>query len=446
MHWSPVRTRSGPLWAAAWVLLAAVSAARGDVVDDRAQDIVDALRRGDVQAAVSLLEDPSLTSDLADRPALVHVLCDRAYRFDDACAAAPPTSRMLLATVLMEVAEDTRASAAEDPRAAWALANALVLRERSGLAQGAASWLRAADLLVEAHAATPGAGEALGYAVTFLVEGAALAEPSRHELLKRAGAIATDLRRKHRDAVGSAAMVASAQLWAARTFLADDRRAAKAAVGEVFDCLRPFTRKGDDVAADTAALWNAAVTIGLERRYALREGYVTRTASALSGALLLDVPVSPQWTVTEVPETEDADAYVYVTQTDAEGETLRQILFRSYQWGLLYPFDGPNDVNGDNVKGLARGLQAISLERVFGAAARTAAPKKGKFGDGISGYQFSISGLTAGEEGRALSLHGYCGRGGRQSTHVVLIYVYAEGGALDVETEALLASIREPDA
>ncbi len=434
--------------AAAAVALAHVllfgSMARADQLDERAQDVIDALRRGDVPRAVEVLTGPDVADALVDRPALVHVICDRAYRFDDAMRAAPESARRRLSGSLLDVAERAHAAAPEDVRGTWALAQALVVRERSGPVEGAAAWLRAADLLEQAHERRPGEGEALGYAATFLLEGAAAVSDQQYVLQKRAATVAKAAARAHPKSVTLATTLASAHLWGARTLLGSNRRAGKSALQVVFAQLSPHLRRELPNAA-VAALWNDAVTLGAEAGFALRERYVTVPALALGGSVMFDVPVSPRWTVTEVPASGDYGAYVYVTQTDAAGNRLRQLLFRRYTWGYSYSFVGPVQVKGDNVKNLARGLRDVSCERVFAPGAEASRVRKSKMGKGFVGQQFVITGTVPGDAREPLTLYGYCVRGSHQETYGFLVYAYADGGAIDVEMEFVLAGLREPE-
>ena len=52
-------------------------------------------------------------------------------------------------------------------------------------------------------------------------------------------------------------------------------------------------------------------------------GLVPPAGRSLGGDVVFDVPVSARWTVTEVPETEDYGAYVYVSEADAAGAPRR---------------------------------------------------------------------------------------------------------------------------
>jgi hypothetical protein len=431
---------------AAFLVVACVlaSPARADETDERAQDVIDALRDGDVPLAGQLLAADGLPDRLADRPALVHVVCDRAYRCDDAFRAAPAPARRGLASTLLAVARQAHDGAPEDVRGLWALSHALVLKERAGPPEGAAAWLRAADLLETAHASAPGDGEALGYAVTFLLEGALLEPDDQHGLIKRAAAVGRSARRAHPKSAGLATTLASAQLWAADALLEENRKASKAALSAVFEQLEPHARK-DIPRSDVAALWNDAVTLDARGRFALRKRYLTAPADALNGAVVFDVPVSPRWTVTRVPGNDDSPGYVYVSQTDASGTLQRQLLFRSYTWGFGYTFTGPNEVKGDNVKNLARGLRDVSAERVFAPGADGEPVRKARVGRDFVGQSFEVGGNTRGEEPSPLTLHGYCVRGSHQRSFGFLVYVYRDDGEIGPEMEAVLGSLREPE-
>ena len=425
-------------------VLAAAAGAQDQDVASRAQDVIDALRGGDVPAAVEVLGDPDVADALAARPDLVHVVCDRAFRCDEGLRAATSASRRALSTALLDIAQRANAGAPEDVRGLWALSHALVLRERTGPSTGAAAWIRAAELLEQAHEKAPGGGEAVGYAVTFLVEAAVLEPDDAHALLKRAGALAKTAARTHRDSGSLATTIASAHLWGARELLAANRKASKAALQVTFSQLEPHVDR-DLPRGPVPALWNEAVTLDAEARFALRERYVTVPASALNDAVVFDVPISPRWTVTHVSAAGESPAYVYVTQTDAAGAPLRQLLFRSYTWGYSYPFVGPNEVKGDNVKSLARGLRDVSAQRVFGPDAKSEEVKKARIGRGLVGQSFRVTGRTASEQPNPLSLHGYCVRGGRQVSFGFLVYCYGPDGEIDSEMDAVLESLREPE-
>jgi len=418
--------------------------ATADDIGEHAQDVIEALREGDVSAALLVLDAGDMASELAGRPALVHVLCDRAYRLDEVCSAAPGAERIRLSGRLLGIAERTHAAAPEDARAQWALAHALVLRERTGPAEGPAAWGRAADLLEQAHTASPAGGEALGYAITFLLEGAALEPGEQHALQKRASSIARAALRSHPDSVTLATTIASAHTWASRMLVSKNRRAAKASLVTSFDALRKHVKADLPIAA-AAARWNEAVTLDARSGFALRERYVTAPASALGGDVVFEVPVSPRWTVTEVPETEEYGAYVYVTQLGASGAPLRQLLFRRYTWGMRYVFAGPNDVNGDNVKKIAEGLQVVSAGRVFAGGAKSGPVKKAKVGKKFAGRSFRISGKALGDEGGPLTLIGHLVRGDHQESFGFLVYVYDAGGEVGPEMESVLRSLEEYD-
>ncbi len=437
-------------WVVAALCLAAsagvadvATAQAADAIAERAQAVINALRTGEVGAAAALLVDDNADA-LAARPGLVHVICDRAWRFEDAAREAPATDRRRLAERLVMLGESAVLASPDEPRAQWGLAHALVLRERAGPANGASAWLRAADLLVAAHRASPGGGEALGYAVTFLLEGAATDPESRFVLQKRADEVFAAAQRAHRDSCALACTLASAELWASRALLESDRKSARAALLQTFAALRPFARK-DAADARVPEIWNEAVTFATEEGLGVTERYVTRTFEALEGLVLLDVPVSSHWVVTAVPETEATPAYVYVTQTGPAGEAIRQLLFRSYIWGRQYRFTGTVDVKGDEVKNIAKGLQTMSAERVFAPGAHLTGPEKERVGKGFTGHVFEVAGKTAGDGGVPAVLRGYCVRSGRQTSLAFLVYAWSGASAADTEMDAVLASLREPE-
>ncbi len=437
------RTALAP-WAALLLVLALPGSALADELEERTQDAIDALRGGKVSAALQVLGDRGVADGLVGRPALVHVLCDRAYRLDEVCSEAPGADRIQFAGDLLRIAEATHEGAPEDVRGLWALAHAIVLRERTGPAEGSAAWLRAADLLESAHTAHPANGEALGYAITFLLEGAVLEPEDQHALQKRAAAVSKAARRAHPDSLVVATTIASAHTWAARMLIATNRRAAKAAVQTSFAVLRPFVDRDLPMAA-AASRWNEAVTLDAKHGFALRERYAMTDARALNRDVVFRVPISPRWTVTEVPETEEYDAYVYVTQSDSAGRPQRQLLFRRYTWGMRYSFIGPNEVNGDNVKKIAEGLQGVSAERLFAPGAKKSGVPKAKVGKDFAGRTFRVSGKAAGADGGPLAVSGYCVRGAHQESFGFLVYVYDEGGEVGPEMEAVLSTLEEFD-
>ncbi len=423
---------------------AAVPRALAGELEDRTQEVIEALRVGDVTEAVRLLQSEGTATQIAASTTLTHVLADRAYRFEGLCRAAPPADRRALADVVQMAASAIARTAPDDHRTHWASAHATVLSERTARSGAAQPWVHAAELLEKAHAAHPENAEALGYAVTFLVEGACVAADDRYELRKAAEKLADRALKKHEANVGLATTIASARLWAARTVVGSERKVAKAFLKQAQETLRPFVRRDvpDRAAAD---LWNSSVTLDRSAGFALREKYVTVTAESLGGSLRFDVPISSRWSVIEVPESEGRGGYVYVTETDAYGAPLRQLLFRRYTWGLQYSFTGPNDVNGDEVKNIARGLQALSVERVFTPGPRTPAVKKTRIGDDLVGHGFEVWGTSNDEEPRPLVLRGACVRGSQQESLAVLVYVYADHGEIGEEMQSVLDSLREPN-
>ena len=94
---------------------------------------------------------------------------------------------------------------------------------------------------------------------------------------------------------------------------------------------------------------------------------------------------------------------------------------------------------------LARGLQAVSAERVFAPGATLSPVRKGKIGREFTGHVFEVAGPTAGEGGEPLVLRGSCVRGSRQKSYSFLLYVYAEEASKDPEMESVLASLRESE-
>ena len=209
-----------------------------------------------------------------------------------------------------------------------------------------------------------------------------------------------------------------------------------------FDVLKPLVDR-DLPAAHAAGLWNDAVSLDADAGFALKKRYVTLSAAALGGDVVFDVPVSARWTVTEVPETEDYGAYVYVSEADAAGAPRRQLIFRRYAWGMRYSFAGPNEVNGDNVKKIAEGLREVSVERLFAPGAKSAPAKKSKLSRHFSGRSFRIEGQAVGEGGGPLTVYGYVVRGDHQETFGFLVYVYGEDRELGPEMEAVIASLEE---
>ena len=111
------------------VVLALAGTAHADEIEERTQDAIDALREGNVSAALQVLGDRGMAGALAQRPALVHVLCDRAYRLDDVCRGAPDADRIQLSGDLLRIAESTHDAAPEDVRGLWHPVRERVLRD-----------------------------------------------------------------------------------------------------------------------------------------------------------------------------------------------------------------------------------------------------------------------------------------------------------------------------
>ena len=63
-----------------------------------------------------------------------------------------------------------------DERAKWVLAESIILKERAGLGTGPESWVQAAELLQQVYAKKQDDALPLVYAISFLLEGAELAE------------------------------------------------------------------------------------------------------------------------------------------------------------------------------------------------------------------------------------------------------------------------------
>ncbi len=431
------------------LVCAAAHVARAGDLSETAQDAIDALRAGDAAQAVAVLSPDDVGRALAADPALLHVVCDRAWRYEDASRAAGDDARRGLSARLLALAESAATAAPRDPRACWSLAHALVLRERTGPRAGAAAWLRAAAALETADHEAPGGGEALGYAVTFLLEGACTESADQHALLKRAAEICRDAARAHGDSVTLAATLGSAHLWAARTLLATNRKLAKSELQAAFEVLeKPAKASLPNEAA--ASLWNDGVTLDRTAGFALRERYVTLPETVLDGALVVDLPIGSRWVLTRVPESDEQAAYEYVTEIGDDGRALRQLIFRRYVWGRSYSLAGPNQVNGDEVKNIAKGLQALTVERLFAPGARAPSPQKGgvgrdRQGKDLAGQVFEVTGSSAGEDSGPLAVRGYCVRGSRQASLAVLVYVFGGYGTLDPETEAVLAALHEPE-
>ena len=113
------RSRTQRLVLAAACVAASSAAAPADTVpvDDahRVQSVIDALKAGDVAAALEKLGEGPKIDALAARPDLVYVLCDRAFRFDG--VKPEPRTRKLLADRLFGLAMAASGAATDvDPR------------------------------------------------------------------------------------------------------------------------------------------------------------------------------------------------------------------------------------------------------------------------------------------------------------------------------------------
>ncbi len=420
-----------------------VSPSRADDAGDAVQAVIDALREGDVAAAVTGLSTATETVDLTSRTDLLHVLADRAYRFDLSRADAPLEQRRDLAAKLVGLAETAHAADGTDVRAAWALAASVVVNERLASSSDPENWRRAAALLVSAHDAEPADGESLGYAVTFLMEGACTVLDERHALTKEADAVARNALRAHPDVPALANAIATTKTWAARTLLTSNRKAARTALKSALDTLTPYARDADKRGV-VASAWNEAVTTGRENDFGMRASYITRRATALGEHVALNVPRTPRWGVSD-GEYDDGETFTYVTHLDRAGDVRAQLLFRRYDFGTSYRFVGPVEVNGDNAKKIAAGVTEMSEANLFEPGAKASKPGKKSIGRDFSGYRAEIAGQERGEDGRPLTLRILCMRGGRQATLTVLVYLYGEDRETGPELQSVLDSLFEPE-
>jgi hypothetical protein len=415
----------------------------------RVQTVIDLLKKGDAAAAIAKLgEGPALLC-LSSDPYLVQVVCDRAFRFDSAKADAD--LRRTLAARLLELAKAANTAAPADDRTRWALAEAYVLTARANPETGAMGCDMAATLLEKVYAGHPGDSLPLVYAASFTLEGAcACADPnSVLALSNRADALAKKAMDGQRDSATLAVSIGTSQLWAARTIWPANHKVSRNQVKSALETLRPFaTRKSP--AVDAAGLWNDAVEFGLVSEMGLPERIVTAPHLVLDGRLLLDVPVSPRWSLTTVPGTDEQPAYEYVTEVDASGTRLRQVIFRSYAWNQQYTFENPVPCGGDNVKTIALGLQEMSAARIFAPGATTPAPARRPFCKELDGYAFEAAGKTAAgptpeEQPEPLHLYGYVVRGRDQTCYAALVYVYGKDDRLGTGMATLVASLRPPE-
>lgn len=434
--------------AAAFLLtLAAVARAETAPSDDakRVQAVIDVLKAGDVSAAVAKLGQGAQIAALASHADLVHVLCDRAFRYDNQKAAID--ARRTLAARLVELATAAQTASPDDDRARWALAEAVVLRERAGPPVGAEAWTQAAELLEKVHAAHRSDGLPLAYAVAFLLEGACSVPESALPLSERADDLARKAMASQKDSPTLALAVASSQFWAAKTLVAAKPKIAKTELKATLDTLRPFaTRAAPTVEIGTA--FNDAVSFGRASGFVLPDNFVATPKTTLDGTLQFDLPISSRWNVQTVAATSDAPAYDYVTELAADGTRRRQILFRRYAWNLRYTFVGPNPVGGDNVRALTQGLEAMSAAHAFAAGATQSTPQKRSCSKALEGYVFDVRGTSASDAGapsEPMRLFAYVMRGHSLACYAALVYVYGKDEDLDPEMEALIAGLREPE-
>jgi hypothetical protein len=432
----------GVSWFAAVALAGAALAADATPEAQRVQAVIDLLKKGDAAAAIAKLGDGAQLQALASDPYLVQVLCDRAFRFDNPKANAE--ARRTLATRLVELAKAANAAAPADDRTRWALAEAVVLRERAGPTAGSSAYSTAADLLEKVHAGKPGDPLPLAYAVSFALEGACADADAASALSNRADALAKKAMESQRDSATLAVSLATSQLWAARTIWPANHKVARNQVKSALDTLRPFaTRKTP--AVEAAGLHNDAVEFGIANEMGLPDRIVTAPHLVLDGRLLLDVPVSPRWSVTTVKATDEEPAYEYVTEMDAAGQRARQVIFRSYSWSQQYTFESAVPCGGDNVKSIAGGLQAMAAARVFAPGAKTPAPARRPFCKELDGYAFEAAGTTSGEGPEPLHLYGYVVRGRDQTCYAALVYVYGKDDNLGTGMSTLVSSLRPPE-
>jgi hypothetical protein len=434
------------------VLVVALCAASafGDTVapDDaqRVQAVIDLLKTGDVPAAVTKLGDGPQTSALVGKPELVYVLCDRAFRYD--APKAEPAARRTLSARLLNLSLAAATAAPDDDRLRWALAESIVLRERSGPRAGPDAWTAAADLLEKVHAGHPSDALPLGYAVSFLLEGACTDADAAVGLTNRAETLARRATDSQKDSPTLAATIATTQLWAARTLSPSNHKLSRVEAKAALDTLRPFaTRKTPLVEA--ATIWNDAVAFGLTNVFGLPERFVTVPRVTLDSSLAFDLPLSSRWSLQTVAATDDAPGYDYVTEVGTDGSRRRQVLFRRYVFGRQYTFESPTaSVGGDNVRSIAQGLDAQSAAHVFAAGAKTAAAERKSFCKALDGYAFEVKGNAAadgGAKGDPVHLYGFVVKGKNQACYAVLVYVYGKPDELGIEMDALVESLHEPD-
>jgi hypothetical protein len=439
--------RARRLGAAVLLTLAALARADTTPADDamRVQAVIDAMKTGDVSAAVAKLGQGAQVNALASRADLVHVLCDRAFRFDNQKASID--ARRTLAGRLYELATAAAMASPDDDRTRWALAEATVLRERAGPPVGASSWDAAADLLEKVHAGKRSDGLPLAYAVSFLLEGASSTPESAHSLAERADQLARRAMDAQKDSPTLALSIASSQFWAAKALVATKPKVSKSQLKATLDTLRPFATRGTPT-VEIGTAFNDAVAFGRSNGVAVSDGFVTTPKTTLEGALQFDLPVSSRWSMQTVATTPDAPGFDYITELAADGARRRQILFRRYAWNQRYTFLGPNPVGGDNVRALTQGLQAMSAARVFAPGATLSTPQRRSCTKALEGYAFDVRGTAAPDAGAGNSpirLFAYVVRGHALASYAVLVYVYGKDDELGPEMEAILASLREPE-
>jgi hypothetical protein len=431
--------------ALATALFVATSAFADTVTDEDAQSVqavIDALRAGDFSAAAAKLREKPSVERLTARPDLVYVLCDRAYRYDKHSGSAD--ARRTIAARLLEVAGAAAAAQPTDDRLRWALADATVLRERTGRT-GPEAWSQAADLLEKVHASKPNDGLALDYAVTFLLEGACSEPDATSALIERADALARKAMEAQKDSPTLAAAIATQQFWCAKTLLASNRKMARNELKATLDTLRPFAAKPNPT-ADVATTYNDAVAFGRVNGFVLPDKFVDAARPTLGASIQVDVPVSSRWFFQTVAATADTAAYDYVTEMSPEGKRVRQVLFRRWGFSDRYVFEDKNPVGGDNCRGLSQGLQAQALAHIFAPGAKAETPSRCSIPKSLDGYQFDVRGTTPsadGAPGEPLRLKAYILRGRSKACYGVLLYVYGKDDELGPELENLISSLRE---
>ena len=433
-----------------WIAgVAAVLACAGSTWADTAvgddakhvQTVIDFLKAGNVPAAVAKLGTGPNVDALTSHPDLVHVLCDRAFRFDSEKANA--AARQTLATRLFDLATATAAKAPDDDRTRWALSEAIVLRERTGPRTGVQAWTQAADLLEKVHDSRPRDGLPLSYAVSYLLEGACTDTDAATSLVNRAEVLTKKAADAQRDSPTLAITLGTSNLWAARTLVATNKKASRVALKVAIETLKPFSYRKVPL-QDAATIYNDAVVFGLNSAFGLPDRLSLTPRTALEGRLGLDIPCSTRWSLTEVAATEEVPAYEYVTEVDAAGKRLRQMIFRRYAAGQQYTFESTVPCGGDNVRSITQGLQAMSAVRVFAPGAATPPPGRKNFCKALDGYSFEVKGQSL-EGGEPAHLYGYVVRGHDQACYAALVYVYGKDDVLGPEMEAVVYSLRDPE-